>query len=169
MARKEQLISIRADGRDKGKVFKITEMSAEQAERWAIRAFLALARSGMSLPDGLESSGMAGIAALSLKVFGHLQFTEAEVLMAEMFRCLSYIPTPDRPDITRALMEGDIEEVPTRIRLRAEVLSLHTGFSLADVLSILTSLRTSATSSTTQTSQEPSEPLSPQEKLASQS
>jgi hypothetical protein len=37
--------------RDKGKRFKITEMPAMKAEKWAARFFLALAKSGIDIPS----------------------------------------------------------------------------------------------------------------------
>ena len=44
-----------------------------------------------------------------------------------------HLPNPDHPEI--AYVDNDvnsqIEEVMTRIKLRAEVLELHTGFSMA--------------------------------------
>ena len=45
MARKVEYITIDQEGRDQGKTFKITEMPALKAEKWATRAFLALAAS----------------------------------------------------------------------------------------------------------------------------
>ena len=156
MSRKETYVTIRAEGRDKNKVFKITEMSADHAERWALRVLSALARSGFQMGEDLQTAGMAGIAVVGAKLFGNIPFEELEVLLDEMFRCVTYVPSPERPDVVRQLMSGDIEEVVTRIRLRTEVLSLHTGFSFADVLLILRNLKTSASTSTTQTSQEQS-------------
>ncbi len=47
-----------------------------------------------------------------------------------MFTCIKIIPSPDKPDVTRALLESDIEEVMTRVLLRREVWELHTGFRL---------------------------------------
>lgn len=47
-------------GRDAGKVFRITEMPADQAERWAVKAFLAAAKGGITLPDSAAESGFAG-------------------------------------------------------------------------------------------------------------
>jgi hypothetical protein len=40
------------------------------------------------------------------------------------------------PAITRALFENDIEEISTILKLRQAVFELHTGFSLADLVSI---------------------------------
>lgn len=128
MARKTLQVTITDEGRDKGKVFLIQEMAASQAERWAVRAFLALSRHGVELPEGLAEAGMAGMASYGLSLVGRLPFDEAQVLMDEMFRCVSIVPNPANPAITRGLVEDDIEEVPTRLKLRLEVFKLHTDF-----------------------------------------
>lgn len=128
MARKTLQVTITDEGRDKGKVFLIREMAASQAERWAMRAFLAMSRHGVELPADAAQSGFAGLASYGLNMIGRLPFEEAEVLMDEMFACVSIIPNPSNPDISRALVEDDIEEVTTRIKLRVEVFKLHTDF-----------------------------------------
>ncbi|MFL9904276.1 hypothetical protein PQR71_40165 [Paraburkholderia fungorum] len=128
MTRKTLTITLDADGRDQGKVFLLREMPPSQAEKWAMRAFLALAKSGVQIPDDISSAGLAGIAALGLKALSGLSFEDAEPLMDEMFSCISIIPDPSRPNVVRALIEDDIEEVSTRLRLRKEVFGLHTNF-----------------------------------------
>jgi hypothetical protein len=131
--RKEVVVVISAEGRDKGKTFLLTEMPASQGERWAMRALLALARSGVEVPDDISNAGMAGIAALGLKAFMAVRFDEIEPLLVEMMECIQSLPDPANRDIRRRLVETDIEEIATRLKLRAEVLSLHTGFSLPAV------------------------------------
>ena len=49
--RKTKLITIESDNRDNGKSYLITEMSASQVEKWAAKAFFALAKSGFEIPD----------------------------------------------------------------------------------------------------------------------
>ena len=93
-----------------------------------------LARSGVLLPDDLTGSGFAGIALLGLRALSGLRFEDAEPLLDEMFGCVQFMPDK-RPQLARALIEDDIEEVATRMRLREEVMALHTGFSLADARS----------------------------------
>lgn len=127
--RKVKQISIREEGRDKGKVFILTEMSATKAELWAMRAFFALVHGGVEVPEDVSSLGMAGIAKLGLKALGGLPFEEAEILLGEMFDCVVYMPDVGNPDYTRRPLEDDIEEVATRLKLRMEVFTLHTGFS----------------------------------------
>lgn len=134
MGRKTHTVVIEAEGRDKGKMFTITEMPPSQAEKWAFRALLALAKSGVEVPDDIASAGLAGVAALGIKAFSGLRFEDAEPLLDEMFAMISFIPDASRPAIKRGyggvgpLIDDDIEEVMTRLTLRKELFSLHTGF-----------------------------------------
>ncbi len=135
---------VAAEGRDKGKKFLITEMPADQAERWATRGLLALANAGTKLPDGALDAGMAGmasfaaIAVMSLRTLQGLEYAAVAPLLEEMMECVRVIP-PGQPDSsTMPLLSGElsqIEEVKTRLQLKWEVLQVHVDFSLADALS----------------------------------
>lgn len=128
MARATANITITDEGRDRGKVFVITEMPASRAEAWAYRALLALIAGGVDLPEGFERLGMAGMAELGIKALSGLKWEVAEPLLAEMWDCVQYMPDPHKPQVVRALVEDDIEEIVTRAKLRAEVWKLHAGF-----------------------------------------
>ena len=156
MARYEADVTITDEGRDKGNVYHIVEMSAWNAERWAMRVLMAVAKSGKDIGelDSITGSGMAGIAMLGAKALFAMDFDEAEPLLAEMMTCVSINPSPT---VNRPLMEDDIQEVQTLFRLRKEVLDLHLRFLKAGAPSKSTS-ETSATpqaSSNTQTSPDP--------------
>ena len=138
MARKELTVTITDAGRDLGKAFLLREMSASRAESWAMRALLALAKSGIDIPDDIAAAGLAGVASLGIKAFGGMNYLDAEELMLEMMQCVSAIPDPFRPQVIRGLIEDDIEEVKTRLKLRMELFTLHTGFSLPGAPSIST-------------------------------
>ena len=131
MARKSITFTVADDNRDKAKVFVLTEMPASKAERWALRALSALAASGMEIPYDVASSGLAGVARMGLQAFGGLEWDKAEPLIAEMFECITIIPDPSKPNVTRALIEDDIEEVATRLKLRIEIFKLHVDFFTA--------------------------------------
>lgn len=122
-------ITINDEGRDFGRVYRITEMGARQAEKWATRALLAMGRSGAEIPDDLRGSGMAGIAAFGIKSLMTVDFADAEPLMDELLWCVTFRPDPKNPGFARELLEDDIEEVATLLKLRSEVLSLHVSFS----------------------------------------
>lgn len=148
--RKTLIVTIDAEGRDKGRVYKITEMPATRAEKWAMRAFLGMARAGIEVPEDIASAGLAGIAMLGIRAVGSMQFDDAESLMDEMFGCIQYIPDPMKHDVVRNLIEDDIEEIGTRIRLRKEVFGLHVSFSkLADRLTSASSASKAAVAPST--------------------
>lgn len=117
-------ITITAEGRDKGKTFRLTEMSATAAEDWAIRAFLAIARGGMEIPDSVPQS-IAGIAILGFKALSGASYADAKPLLDEMMACVQVVTSSGA---VRKPMEEDIEEVATRLQLRKEVFEVHTGF-----------------------------------------
>jgi hypothetical protein len=164
MARKTKYVVI-TDGtpetnRDFGKRFLLTEMAAGPAEKWAARAFLALARSGVDIPEDIATAGWAGIAVTSLRMIAGIHFAEAEPLMDEMFACVQFCPDPDRPEFARAgpVMENEVEEVPTRLKLRWEVVHLHVANFMDAFLSTWESLRRLGASQDTGTSPGPSRP-----------
>ena len=152
MARKEITVTISQDGRDKGKQFFIREWPASVAEKWGIRALLALTKSGVTIPDDIANAGIAGVAALGIQAFAGLDALIAIELMDEMFQCVQVMPDPSNPNVMRKLVEDDIEEVRTRLFLRAEVFMLHTGFSMADFKSKLKSADSSVGLKNTETS-----------------
>ena len=163
--RKETTVTIAAEGRDTGKVFKLVEMPAMQAEKWATRALLALMRSGVEVPDNIASAGLAGVATMGVRAFGGLAFADAEPLLDEMLTCCAFQPDPNAPFnlIRGPMMISQIEEVSTILRLREEVLSLHLGFSIpAYRLKLMSrNKQADAPSLNTATSPTPSGPSSP--------
>ena len=60
MGRKTIEYAVRDEGRDHNKIFVITEMPARQAMKWATRALVALVHAGVSLPDEIVGTGLAG-------------------------------------------------------------------------------------------------------------
>jgi hypothetical protein len=130
------MYKVQDEGRDHGKVFFITEMSAARAESWAMRVLLALMANNSSIPEGMEELGMAGLAEVGLKALGGLRWEVAEPLLAEMLACLQIIPDPSKTHVQRELIDEDIEEVSTRLKLRMEVFKIHTDFFQSAVPSI---------------------------------
>ncbi|TAL90903.1 MAG: hypothetical protein EPN62_00775 [Candidimonas sp.] len=123
--RKVATVTIDAEGRDKGKVFVLTEMGAYQSEEWAGKAIFAMMNAGVEIPDNIADAGLAGLSAIGIKALTKVSFEAAKPLMDEMLGCVQIQPSPN---VTRALISDDIEEVATLIRLRKEVLSLHLDF-----------------------------------------
>ncbi|WP_233234493.1 hypothetical protein [Bordetella sp. LUAb4] len=123
--RKTVTITIDADGRDKGKIFVATELSAYESEEWATRALFAMMNAGVEIPDDIAAAGLAGVAALSLQSLSRVSYEQARPLLDKMLTCIQIQPSPR---VLRALVDGDIEEVSTLFRLRKEVLDLHLSF-----------------------------------------
>lgn len=136
--RKTEILVISGDpatNRDHGKRFKITEMPAIRAEKWAMRVLLALASTGAQLPDDYKAAGMAALAAAGFQALQSLNWTETEPLLDEMLECVRILPDPKNIEVERPLVlnrgDGsgdDIEEVTTLLELRRKIFELHTGF-----------------------------------------
>lgn len=124
MARKTCRLTITDDGRDKGKTFIITELSALDIERWTVRLVLALGKNGVSLPQIQVDSGFAGIAGLLWVLIAQISPEEAENLLATMLEGLKI----DEGKITRDLVPDDIEEADTLLQIRMAWVDLHAGF-----------------------------------------
>lgn len=163
MARKTKTVRIPAgDSRDAGKTFLLTEMSAADAEKWAIRALGAISNSGLDIPPEFTQMGMGALVSIGFRGLMTMQFGEAEPLLDEMMECVQIIPDPKRPEVVRPADDEDIEEVQTRLLLRSEVFEIHTGFSPAGFLSKLGKAATKTPdTSDTPTSPKPSETSSP--------
>ena len=146
MARNTANYTVTDEGRDQNKVFVLTEMPASKAESWAMRALLALMAGGVEVPPGFDRMGMAAMAEMGIKALVGLKWEVAEPLLAEMWSCVQIMPDPTKPHVIRNLIEEDIEEITTRIKLRAEVWKLHTGFLKAVVHSISEGSRPAAAS-----------------------
>ena len=136
MARTVSNYTVTDEGRDNGKVFVLTEMPASRAESWAMRSLLALMAGGVEVPEGFDRMGMAAMAEVGIKALAGLKWEVAEPLLAEMWSCVQIMPDSSKPHIVRNLIEEDIEEIATRIKIRAEVWKLHTGFLKAVAPSI---------------------------------
>lgn len=136
--RKTKVIVIQADGgRDAGKHFLLTEMDADRAERWATQAFFAVSANGVDVPPEVMQLGMGALMAVGVRAILTAKFEDAWPLLEDMMTCVTVIPDPLKPSLTRPMDKDDIEEVTTRLLLRSEVFELHTGFSVAAFLSTL--------------------------------
>src|SRR5215472_8881200 len=131
------------DGRDDGKMFRITEMSAYDAEKWALRANMALLPklsqdiNAEMLEEIRAAPGMMTLQRLGM-FLGGLVFEETTAIMDELLtKCVQMVPDPAKPQIVRAIgLAGsvDIEEAATYACLRREAMNLHSNFTLAGAL-----------------------------------
>lgn len=124
MGRHTETITIEDEGRDKGKVFVITELPALDIERWTVRLVLALGKNGISLPDVQADSGFAGIAGILWVLMAQITPEDAEGLMATMMQGLKM----DEGKIVRDAGGDDIEEPETILQIRMAWVDLHAGF-----------------------------------------
>lgn len=129
MARKK-LNFTATEGRDKGKNFTITEMSAMDIEDWAGEAFFLLIGAGVEIPDDVAQMGLAGLMTMGLEVLGRVPYKAAKPLLDRMLDCVVYHPDPANPNVTVSLTQPgvEIEEVKTLFTLRKLVWGLHTDF-----------------------------------------
>ena len=146
------LYTVEDDNRDKGRQYLITEMSAADGELWSADAIHALARSGVDLPEDYSKLTVAGVASLGFKMLSGIPGEGMHDIMDRLMTCVEYIPDPSNPDVRRGgkapkppLREDDIEEVMTRLKLKAVVFQLLTGFLKAAVSQRLGSLTTALT------------------------
>lgn len=148
--RKKEIVKVPPDfGRDSGKTFQITEWSAETAEKWAVSSLLAYNRGGGQIPlSQMAGGGMEAIAILGVNTFlrGQMQAEEVLPILDQLLDCVEVVRDPKARDaatgllvVTPIVSPDDIEEVKTRLWLRSEVLRVHTGFSMAAVVSNLIS------------------------------
>ncbi len=121
------------DNSDKGKVFRLTRMSAVQSEKWAWRAISALGKSGIDMPEELFAFKMEVVAAVGIHMLMRAPWGEVEPLLDEMKTCIEFKPDNAKP-VFRPLVDSDIDEPVTILWLRDEVMHLHTGFSPAAML-----------------------------------
>ena len=126
MALKTKQITIE-HGRDKGRVFLITEMSAAHADNWAMRALIALVNGGVDLGGLSPQQGMMGMAGVALDALGRLKADNAIPLLNELLDCVQIIPEGGRPRPLN-MDFNDVEDFTTLWRLRKEVFALHTDF-----------------------------------------
>lgn len=131
MGIKTQIVTISADNRDKGKVFIVREMPARPFEKWAVKALTAMGQAGIELPDDIMGLGGMGLAMLGFKSLIKIKAEQAEELLDEMFLYFEIQPNPNDPAIKRPILDTDIEELTTRLKLRAVWWEVQTGFPVA--------------------------------------
>lgn len=121
--RKEKEIKIE-EGRDAGKVFKITEMPAFQMDRWATRALLVL---GKAKKGGILTIGSMSTEDLLSSLSG-VCYDDAEPLLQELLECCAFVKNGQSIVLTKDMIDGIIEDWTTLFKLRMEALNLCTGF-----------------------------------------
>lgn len=138
MARRIKRVTIHEQGRDRGKTFELTEMPADQAERWCSRAVLLFMNTHAKLPEGAAGLELTwrNVFAAGLSALHGLRETELRPLLEEIKPCIKWVPPGDAPmQVIFPGHESQIEEFKTWWELYYEYVQLLLGFSLADALS----------------------------------
>lgn len=135
MARRTVNVTIEQEGRDKGKVFVLTEMPATVGEKWAMQLMYLIAQAGVAaaLTSEAMAAGMSGLAAMLPEAQGAMALTLAralgDVTLESWWDCVRYQHAPNQP--LQPINQGaacQIEEIATITQLRMEVVKLHTDF-----------------------------------------
>lgn len=137
MRRTEKLTipGVRAEAlgeRDNGKTFVLTEMDAYSGQDWALRALLALSRSGAQIPEGALAGGWSGLAPFAFSALLGASYGDLKPLLDEMLAQAQYSHDPKHP--TQAINPGPncpVEEIKTFLTLQKALFRLHTGFTVA--------------------------------------
>lgn len=135
MALKEEIISIREDGREL--TFRIRQMPAASLESWLMRAAILIGKSGAAA-NGKEGHNLAatmsslskgrGLDAL-LCLLGGLDYEQAKALLDEMLGCCWRVREDGTEEQVRlSTLNGYIEDITTLVKLRGKALEVNLGF-----------------------------------------
>lgn len=124
--------------RDNGKTFKITEMSAIDADEWAHQLIEQAANSGVNLKDvdvlNLDTKSMLGmieIGAAVATILGRVPYQVSRQMKFDLLnKCVQIVPTSGEP--RTCLWDQEINDFQNFTLLAAEVLKLHLGFLKPD-------------------------------------
>lgn len=130
MARKEISFIVEAEGRDKGKEFIITEMSAWDADTLAQDIFRAMGDSGFSeIPADVIAMGCAGLATVGLSVISASSPDVARQLRDRLMSTVDIIITYEGKRQQRKVNGViDFEEVSTIRTLLDKVFQVNFDF-----------------------------------------
>lgn len=130
MARKEIPFIVEEDGRDKGKEFLITEMSAWDADSLAQDIFRAMGDSNYSsIPPDVIAMGCAGLATVGLSVISASSPEVARQLRDRLMSTVDIVITNDGQRQQRKVNGAlDFEEVSTIRSLLDKVFQVNFDF-----------------------------------------
>ncbi len=124
-------------GDDAGKAFRIVEMPAAKFEKWQWRAALVVKGSNGTIPLDIARLGPVGlwVCGVNAVLGADIEFEKLEPLLDDLMTCVTAVRDPSKPEIALPLTPFDIAHARTITWLRAEVLSLHVGFSIVETVS----------------------------------
>ena len=137
MTRRTEVVTITEENRDHGKSFLLTEMTADKAERWAVRALTHAMQNGAPMPPGMvggQGLSLAGLAAVGVFILVWIPYEKLEPMLEEAMRCVQFVVGDKiKPQPIHAGNLCQIHEVSTFVMLRKKLWELHLGFSMAEV------------------------------------
>lgn len=116
-------------GRDSARVYRITEMPAFRAEKWAIRALWLIAGTGSDLPESLDNVPFAEFVRRGFTALFKVDFKDAEPLLDELLLCAEIVT---KAGVRKLILNDDFEDPRTLLLLRKEIFALHTDFFTDD-------------------------------------
>lgn len=129
MSRKQITYIVDDEGRDNGKEFIITEMSAWDAEELSEEIYRAMAHGEFnSLPADVVSMGVAGLATVGISVLAAAPASVSRPISDRILSTVEIVITNEGKDITRSIKPIDFEEVSTIRTLKDKVFELNFGF-----------------------------------------
>jgi hypothetical protein len=94
-----------------------------------------MGKANVDIPPEMIMLGWQAIVFAGLRALLAAPWDEAKPLLDEMMNCVQF----KEPLANRMIMDGDIEEIATRVWLRDEVFKLHANFSVIDAVSTIQS------------------------------
>ncbi|HEI6738486.1 TPA: hypothetical protein SJ142_003014 [Yersinia enterocolitica] len=129
MSRKQITFIVEDEGRDKGKEFIITEMSAWDAEELSEEIYRAMGHGEFnSLPADVVSMGVAGLATVGVSVLAAAPASVSRPISDRILSTVEIVITNEGKDITRSIKPIDFEEISTIRTLKDKVFELNFGF-----------------------------------------
>ncbi|WP_145484410.1 hypothetical protein [Yersinia aldovae] len=129
MSRKQITYIVEDEGRDKGKEFLITEMSAWDAEELSEEIYRAMGHGEFnSLPADVVAMGAAGLATVGISVLAAAPASVSRPISDRILSTVEVVITNEGKDITRSIKPIDFEEISTIRTLKDKVFELNFGF-----------------------------------------
>ncbi|HFR9155110.1 hypothetical protein [Yersinia enterocolitica] len=129
MSRKQITYTVEDEGRDKGKEFIITEMSAWDAEELSEEIYRAMGHGEFnSLPADVVAMGVAGLATVGISVLAAAPASVSRPISDRILSTVEIVITNEGKDINRAIKPIDFEEISTIRTLKDKVFELNFGF-----------------------------------------
>lgn len=129
MSRKQVTFIVEDEGRDKGKEFLITEMSAWDAEELAEEIYRAMGQGEFnSLPADVVAMGVAGLATVGMSVLSAAPAHVSRPIADKLLSTVDIVITHDGKENQRKVKPIDFEEVATIRSLKDKVFELNFRF-----------------------------------------